>query len=598
MASTVKVKLIGQYPFSDNSNVFDASENSHGIENFVNSFPINTTIEKVADINLSQGFVRLALDFETANNYNYMVITKGSRKYYCFINDVIWENNLVSATIKFTLDIWNTYRNDIIFKQSFIEREHVANDAIGLHTIDEGLAPSNYKTYYNTFVDGGEMLPFIAIGATEHIVRDSPADPRNATPARAIRESDGYGYNPLLLGIRDISNWTRTSAITEISKIVRWLTEANSAEAIIGIYLLPIDRVVKDEDVYIIKDMDSSAMSNHEAFSSYVATFPNASTINNATNSYSIRSSINGYTPANNKCYNYPYNFIAVSNQLGNELVLKFENSSASEHRIILNIRKDGNINGTMYAVANAYDGISGNNLDYSIQSLNYPTIPYIIDTYDSYMSANKNVLANSKNYIENDYNFAMTQGALEAETTQTLSQVNNVMSAIGSGGVGAVGNVVKSVTDLYAQQNSAQLKINQLNYSADKARDSFKSALADVASKPDKYCGRYIPNLLLFYYKFGFVIKYTGAVYEQITAIDNYFSKYGYRVNRFDVPYLWYRPVFDYKKIPDCNITGNLPTDVLNTVKGLFQAGITIWHNKDTIFDYDEDNSPYTPPT
>lgn len=603
-ASLIHLYLCKNYPFTDNTNVFDQESSNHGIANFVSYYNTNggRTIFNVSDININAGVCRVALTYEQADDYNYMYFTKNNRTYYCFIDSIVWESNLNTATISFHVDPWNTYRDDITLYNSFIEREHVQNDTFGLHTIDEGIAPSEYKTYIKTDIGGGDMLPFVAVGSNNHIFRDSPATPATATPARAIEYSDGYGYNPLLLGIRNLTGWTRESAVVEISKIVRWLTDANSADAIIGIYLLPVDCVTKKEDVYIVKDLESGAMDNYEAFSCYVALYPSSETIANSNYQYNKPSTINGYTPKNQKCFMYPFNMLNISNKMGNELTLKFEKSE-NPIRISLNVRKDGNINGAMYAVAHNYDGNSGNNLDYSIQSMNYPTVPFVIDTYDSYMSANKNMLANSKNYIENDYNFQSNMNTATSEiakgvtsANQLFSGIGNVMGASGSGSLGAaalsVGKTLLSseiqhgisMESLNLQQRAGQINID---YNAEKARDSLKASLADIASKPDKYCGRYIPNLLLFYYNWGFTVKYTGVMAEQLESIDDYFTRYGYKVSRYSAPYLWYRPYFDYKKIPDCNITGAIPNNALNQIKAIFQNGVTIWHNRSRIFNY-----------
>lgn len=616
--STIDLYLIKDYPFSDNSNVYDMHPLDHGIHDFVKSYynKGGYLVKNLSDINISSGRVRVPYTFHTADNYNYMYIKTvdgvgNTKYYYCFINDIVWEDNLNTSTIIFTLDFWNTYRDDIKFHTSFIEREHVATDSIGMHTIDEGFAPSEYLPYSTDKITGGGMIPLVAVGSNNHIVRNNPLTPKEADLAHVLSKSDNYGYNPLLLGPNSEDDEPAAIIVT-LTNIVKWLTNANSSSAILGIYLMPKSEVVKARDVYIIEDLEKQTLENYHTCAQYGTGYV-AETVNHATDSYPVLTSINGYTPKNLKCYNYPFNFLNVSNKLGNELTLKFEKSKNANKRIDLNVQKDNNINGAMYCVAFNYDGVTGNNLDYTLQSLNYPTIPFVIDSYDAYLSANKNVLANSKNYIENDYNFQTAQLTASTEVTratQSLSDLQGGINSILGSGANSVGatalSIAGSLINSEVSHQNTMYKINagqtlsqsQINYSANRARDSFKANLADMASKPDKYCGRYIPNIQLFYDQWGFIVKYTAAIPEQLQAIDNYFSLYGYKVSKFAIPYLWYRPIFDYKKIPDINISGNLPTNVINYIKGLFQDGIRVWHDKDKIFNYQESNAPYTPPT
>ena len=57
--------------------------------------------------------------------------------------------------IYINLDVFQTYQFDFIYKKSFVEREHVNNDSVGLHTVPEGLETGEYVVntyqYYSRF---------------------------------------------------------------------------------------------------------------------------------------------------------------------------------------------------------------------------------------------------------------------------------------------------------------------------------------------------------------------------------------------------------------------------------------------------------------
>ena len=46
--------------------------------------------------------------------------------------------------IKLITDTFMTWQNDIVYKPSFIEREHVSDDTIGKHTIPENVETGEF----------------------------------------------------------------------------------------------------------------------------------------------------------------------------------------------------------------------------------------------------------------------------------------------------------------------------------------------------------------------------------------------------------------------------------------------------------------------
>lgn len=58
--------------------------------------------------------------------------------FFCFV-DRIEYNSENSTKITFHTDIWSTWYNNLVLKESYVLREHVSDDTIGKNTIDEGL---------------------------------------------------------------------------------------------------------------------------------------------------------------------------------------------------------------------------------------------------------------------------------------------------------------------------------------------------------------------------------------------------------------------------------------------------------------------------
>ena len=72
---------------------------------------------------------------------------------------------------------------------------------------------------------------------------------------------------------------------------------------------------------------------------------------------------------------------------------------------------------------------------------------------------------------------------------------------------------------------------------------------------------------------------------------IDKYFDMFGYSTNTLKVPNLNNRPNWNYIKTIGCNVIGDIPQEDIETIKLLFDTGITLWHNPSTFLDYSQNN-------
>ena len=79
----------------------------------------------------------------------------------------------------------------------------------------------------------------------------------------------------------------------------------------------------------------------------------------------------------------------------------------------------------------------------------------------------------------------------------------------------------------------------------------------------------------------------------ENLKSLDDFFSRFGYKVMVTETPTLKNRPVWDYIKTLDTDIAGQVPLADLEEIKAKFERGITFWHNAATFGDYTQDNSP-----
>ena len=79
----------------------------------------------------------------------------------------------------------------------------------------------------------------------------------------------------------------------------------------------------------------------------------------------------------------------------------------------------------------------------------------------------------------------------------------------------------------------------------------------------------------------------------EYLRIVDNYFSRYGYKINRIKVPNVTGRRNFNYVEIgqSDEMLVGNVPFKFMQELNNTCRKGVTIWHNHANIGNYNVQN-------
>lgn len=90
---------------------------------------------------------------------------------------------------------------------------------------------------------------------------------------------------------------------------------------------------------------------------------------------------------------------------------------------------------------------------------------------------------------------------------------------------------------------------------------------------------------------KNGFTFYQMNIKQEYAKIIDNFFNMFGYKINEVKIPNITGRPNWNFVKTIDCNITGDFPQQDIQTLKNMFNNGVTFWHNSNTFLDYAQNN-------
>lgn len=285
----------------------------------------------------------------------------------------------------------------------------------------------------------------------------------------------------------------------------------------------------------------------------------------------STPNNLDGYIPRNQKLRTYPYMYLGFNPQNGTPKIYRYENF---ENGIpIFDIMSEVNPNPTVLFVPKNYRGANGDSLQ-DIASLNgYPTLSIRNDYYNTWLAQNSEII--SLNMRQEQFNYEI--GAYQT----AFNSMSNIISQASKGDLGALGTGANLGFELAKQDVNHEFYIkNQM------AQIEKQKMLPDNVSLSGS-------NATLIGYNFidkNIFTRYT--IKKQFAErIDKFFDMYGYLTNNVKIPNLNNRPNWNYVKTIGSNIIGDIPQEDVQTLKNMFDNGITLWHNKNTFLDYSQNN-------
>ena len=491
---------------------------------FANKVPVAT----YTDFQFIDGTRELRIKRQMENCYhiNYVAYQNhryGNKWFYAFVSDMRYLSPESTALI-LDEDVWASWQFDLTFNKSFVERETVSNDAIGANTVPEDL---ELGPYVATSESNKLFTTYQMIMMATEIVDNISAQP--LTPAKL-----GGLPNPcyvLNFGEFESVNY---SAVTET---IDAYAVAGKSDAIVGFFLIP---------------QPSGSILQPNVYKETFAGAPRTLTI----------------TPRNNKLYTYPYCALSV-NSLNEVKAFRYE--LFSESPTFQTAQTFGG-NPTVSCTPLNYEGMSYN-IKHQISCGGFPVLPWIRDYYQNWLAQNK--------------------------AAQAVSAVSGVLSgaALGAGagvaatGVGAVGGTALAVQGTAFSIPAAGGALLAGGAAAPMlAGAAILGGIAIGKTLAKMYAAQVVPDTLngsanaadvnSADKKNGFYTQCMCIRAEYARIIDDYFSMYGYAVHRLKNVELHTRTNWDYIKTIGANIEGNCPASVLMVVKGIFNQGVTLWHN------------------
>lgn len=474
--------------------------------------------------------------YEDLLQYNYCMYQNeayDNKWFYAYITEINYINDGLS-TIKIETDVWNTWCFDLEIKQSFVEREHVNDDTIGLHTIPEGLEKGDFLS--------SEDSMFVYTAGLENVLCVAVA-------MDLVVPFNNQKYNGIYSGLSYICLENTQS----LANFLRLYEKEGAVEEINSLFMIPLSFISNTP----IPTWNSYTFTWEGApyTFSYIEVPTSDIETNLGTKSLSRPSQLgignNKYTPKNNKLFTNEYMYILVDNMCGSTATYDYEYFSDPTN---CTFQCYGAITPgcSIKTFPKNYKNVI-NNYSEGLTNAKLPVCSWVSDVYTNWLTQNGINIAIST--INNTLQIA---GGLALASTGSGALTGS--SNIASGALG----IANTLGEIYQHRLAPYQAEGNTN-------------VGDVMFS--------IGNINPMFYKMTIKKEYAKI-------IDDYFSAYGYKVNSFKIPNIRGRLNWNYVKTIDCNLTGNIPQLDLEKIKQQFDNGVTFWHHTNTFLDYSQSNT------
>lgn len=484
--------------------------------------------------------IRVPVNVEDLYNINYVMYQNrnfGSKWFYAFIEQLEYINpNCTHLHIK--TDVFQTWQFNITYYNSFVVREHVADDRPFTHTLPENIASGDVAIYRED-----RATPYNFSGKTV-------TDFNNNYMCAVCSSIDLVGGTsaPSIVGGVATACYFYATSLNNIRDFLNYFVSQGWEDSIIAVYpilknavILTSHGIIGIDDIYTFTD-------------SQVDTYLNFN--------ISRTNMLSGATVKNKKCLNYPYNYLTLHNSNGSSVDLKIED--------FFNVRESYQDFITLHTYYNPacdvslcvapkfykFNGTGDSDLNsidfsYSVEYNNFPQISYNTGVYESYLGRHASTLSMEK----------LNLG---------VNAARNIINTAETGNAGGLITSAMSIGSYYAK-------------------------MADLERQPDKVHGIPSGGAEFVSKSAGVRLAYKSIYGEYLNYVDNYFSMFGYNVSTIKNPHdsMFTRPNWNYVETRNINISGDIPDEDTRELKNMFNSGVTLWHNPSTFGDYTQANAP-----
>ena len=563
------------------------------------------TFDKLTYQRVTANSIKLDINYNDMLDVNYMMFKNNAiegKWFYAFITNYEFISENVTR-VEYQLDVMQTYLFEYQFQSTYVEREHTrrfnSDGSPVINTIDEGLAYGEDYEIVNKYRYSDDVVWLVVI--TKKSIQQL-AGMTSITTGRIanINQTLYYTLIPMSLNSTGLTIEGKYPATS-------WLLSLGDSEETVGNVVsifytsyVPFDYTLNNNNITV-----SNANVHFFDFGGIGCVYDyygNASWVAKAWNVSNdmYQNVLPKYSES--KLLMYPYTLIELTDMQGNTTTLKPQNFGSKALQFNIRSCISAQPKTAIYP-ANYLGNTGGNVIDFTngIINNNICDIPIKDDYTASYMQSNRNSISLTNKYAmdnalrgvsQNNANNRLDNFMISKQQgyTESDAKMNMIAGALNLrlGDVASAGyNAVKKYDMLEGQRASMNLN-NQfanenLRINAEQQIGMTQAKLKDINNIPPTISN--LGNNTMFdtgWKNMGFYVLIKTIKSEYIEQLTNYFKMFGYKVNKLEIPNTKSRRSYNYIKTVNANIKGNIPNTHLNTIKGIFDRGITIWHTED----------------
>ena len=464
--------------------------------------------------------------------------------FFAWIDDVIYKGDK-NTEITFTVDAWSTWFDKWQKKTCFINRQHTNDDTIGLHTMPENLDIGEVvqENITEDLAYGNDLGYWIAVASNWKIKDGSSgaelleSDKGTQYSGITVYDNTVFGTQLFFFHITDLSSF---------KDLVLLLLRTNAdghIEDVQNIFILPDVAIDQSK----LQSHTAKVISDENTFSFYTMSYDmSPEKFNTEINKIT---SFSDYTPKNNKCFVYPYNYLFVSNNQGSNNIYKYEDFNTK--KCIFENQFSIAIGGSGRIVPKNYKGMATND-DEALALGKYPTCAWSSDAFTNWLT-------------QNSVNMAVSLGLTAGAIAGTIATGGATAPALAGAVMSVAGNIGNTIGQFYQASLLPNINGGQAN--------------GDVIWT----CNR---NMFSF--------RQMRVKTEYLKIIDDYFTRFGYAVKSLAMPNITGRKNWNYVEIGANEEIGygEVPSKFMDTINNACRRGVTIWHNHDNIGNYNIENN------
>ena len=505
--------------------------------NYFNSLPYddiyNITYQRKDNV------IRYPKHIDTLLEYNYVMYQNSNysdKWFYAYIDKMEYLNDSTTL-ITISTDCYQTWMFDLTFKRSFVVREHTNNDTIGYNTVPEGIETGEYVltsshpfSYLRDNVNVGDDTPneqVLVIGVTR--------DP-------TVNDFDKI-YGDSLRGTYSGVKYYAVENAASMNNLLKTYANKGFIDDVVSIFIAPIDLVIIGRS-WVTYNFGSGAYS-------LIASNPLAeSAFRGISMTFEFPSTLDGYTPRNKKLFTKEFSYIYATNFCGSGVQYYYEyfqNVLGLDHNYCqFHLQGVLTPGCSIESLPDNYQNTHGQEYNAATFALPAPKLPLCNWNSDQFT----NWLA------QNGTNRMLQYAGSAASAIGSAITGNPVGIAAGIGGI--LGTIAQYKTHSFApNSNNGSLNNSDSNFAHSRCFGYYSMSVSNSMAR----------------------------------KIDRVFDAIGYATNEMKIPNLTGRRNWNYVKTQAVAIQATIPQEDLQTIKDMFDNGVTLWHNAATFLDYSQNN-------